>query len=114
MSEESKDKKFIRGELKQIPVGVLKEINEHFDTVSIDLESEVTENTKSYKLKYIDVDEELITSPVMDPETFETHDVTGHSATCYMARIDILENECIIRRVLSIGNVLVPHKEDGE
>jgi len=97
--------------LTEVPQGILNEIKMHHDNVTIDLASDVTETTKSFKLHYREVSPELTTSSVMDPLTFETHDVTGYSTKCFLARLDLLEDACIVRRVLSIGNVITPPED---
>ena len=100
--------------LTEIPQGILNEIKLHHDNVTVDLNSDATETTKSYKLAYREISDELTTAPIMDPKTFEIYDVTGYSAKCFLARLDILEDVCIIRRVLSIGNVIVPPENHGK
>lgn len=96
------------GVLTEVPEGILNEIKMHHDNVIVDLNSDVTEITKSFKLHYREISDKVTTASVMDPMTFKTHDVTGYTTKCYMARLDILEDSCIVRRVLSIGNVITP------
>lgn len=96
--------------LTEIPQGILNEIKMNHDNVTIDLSSDITETTKSYKLHYKEISDEVTTTSVMNPQTFELHSVTGYSTKCFLARLDILKDACIIRRVLSIGNVITPVK----
>lgn len=97
--------------LTEVPEGILNEIKMNHDNVTIDLNSDITETTKSYKLHYREVADKITTASVMDPTTFELHDVTGYSTKCFLARLDILEDVCIVRRVLSMGNVITPVKQ---
>jgi len=97
--------------LTEIPEGILNEIKMNYGNVVVDLSSDVTEDTKSFKLHYKEISTELETVPVMDPLTFELHDKTGYPTRCYMTRLDLTEDGCIVRRVLFIGSVLAPENK---
>ncbi len=102
----------MQNELKEIPEGILNEINLHYDNVILDLESDITKNTVTRLLKYRDISEDVETTNVMNPITFELRPVTGHSTRTYMVRLENTDDQCIVRRILFAGDVITPQTEE--
>ena len=100
--------KMLDNELKVIPEGIINEIRLHFKNVEFALDSDITENTITRKLHYIEIGEEVVTRPVLDPLTFEATDVTGIPTKTFMVRLEENGDSCIVRRVLMAGEVVTP------
>jgi len=97
-------------EIKEVPAGIVNELNMHFDEVIFDLESDVTEETVTRKLHYVEIGENVETSSVMDPLTFKLREVTGRPTHTFMVRYDESGDQCIVRRILHAGTVNTPVK----
>ncbi len=95
-------------EIKEIPAGIVNELNMQFDDVIFDLESDVTKETVTRKLHYVEISENVETSSVMDPSTFKLSEVTGYPTHTFMVRYDESGDQCIVRRVLHAGTVNTP------
>lgn len=95
-------------EIKEVPTGIINELNMHFDEVIFDLESDITKETVTRKLHYVEIGESVETSSVMDPRTFELRKVTGYPTNTFMVRYDVNGDQCIVRRVLHAGLVVTP------
>ena len=93
-----------------VPKGIIDELKAQHHNVVFDLDSDVTENTKSYKVHYKETSDLIETAQVMDPLTFKTSEKTGYPTKCYMVRIDLTKESCIVRRVLFAGSVLLPEE----
>lgn len=89
-----------------VPQGVVDELSTFYTNVEFDLSSEITESTVSRKLRYRERANELITSEVVDPRTFEPKEVTGYPTKSFFVRLEVVgDDNCIVRRLFSADTI---------
>ena len=73
-----------------------------FAKLTIDLDSQLTETTKDYRLRLKKLSKVLVEKEIIDPDTLQPRMATGHMSTNFMAKLDINKYECIVRRVIMV------------
>lgn len=95
-------------DLQTVPQGVLDELSSFYSDIKVELDSDITESTLTRKLRYREQSDELLTSEVVDPLTFELKEVTGYPTKSFMVRLDLDNDKCIVRRLFTADCITLP------
>lgn len=108
--------------LDEVPQGLIDELNEHFNSVTLALDTDIDTNTTTLKAGFTNnPNPELVKRPTLLPETFEMVLAEGYERDAYMVRLNKTnDNDVIVKRVLTrkyfeLVNVIgsMEEKQDG-
>ena len=87
--------------IDQVPRGLIDELKAAYTVVDYQLDSDIQEDTKTFKARFVETDTNLVEGVVSDSKTFAPMQAEGHMQTFYIVRGDELNGVFTVRRVLS-------------
>ena len=99
--------------LAEIPQGVIDELNEGYQNVVMELDSDITVSTRTFKIKYSETETELSDGAVLISDTLESTTVKGYLKHGWLVHLDVVENTtitAIVRRIMYSGSCIVPEE----
>ena len=92
--------------VNEIPQGVLDELTTTFGEFTLALDSDINKETKTLKVDYVETaNDEPVEMTALDPVTFKPTKFMAIPQQTFMVRININDNDVIVRRVLDSGLV---------